>query len=46
MVEDQAEVRKYAVAVLKEYGYRVIQAESADEALLVCERDEGASTWS
>ena len=34
VVEDQAEVRKYAAAALKAYGYRVIQAESAGEALL------------
>jgi PAS domain S-box-containing protein len=39
VVEDQAEVRKYAAAALEDYGYRVIQAESAAEALLVCERE-------
>jgi PAS domain S-box-containing protein len=39
VVEDQAEVRKYAVAVLKRYGYRVMPVESAREALLVCERE-------
>ena len=39
MVEDQAEVRKYAAAALKAYGYQVIQAENAEEALLVCERE-------
>jgi DNA-binding response OmpR family regulator len=39
VVEDQAEVRAYAVAVLKAYGYRVIEAEGAGEALLLCERD-------
>jgi two-component system cell cycle sensor histidine kinase/response regulator CckA len=39
VVEDQAEVRKYAVAVLKSKGYRVIPAESAGEALLLCERE-------
>jgi len=38
-VEDQAEVRKYAVEVLKGYGYRTIAAESADDALLFCERE-------
>lgn len=41
VVEDQAKVRKYTVAVLNKYGYHVIQAESAEEALLVCERDRG-----
>ena len=39
VVEDQAQVRDYTVAVLKEYGYRVIQAENASEALLFCERE-------
>jgi hypothetical protein len=39
VVEDQAEVRAYAVAVLKAYGYRVIEAENAGVALLLCERD-------
>ena len=39
VVEDQAEVRKYAVVVLKEYGYRVIPVESAGEALLLCEQE-------
>jgi hypothetical protein len=38
VVEDQEEVRKYAAAALKAYGYRVLQAESAGEALLFCER--------
>jgi CheY-like chemotaxis protein len=39
VVEDQAEVRKFAVAVLKSYGYRTIPATSAGEALLQCERE-------
>jgi len=38
---DLAEVREYAVAALKAYGYRVIQAGSAGEALQVCEREHG-----
>jgi hypothetical protein len=37
VVEDQAEVRAYAVTVLEAYGYRVIQAESAGQALLMFE---------
>jgi hypothetical protein len=41
VVEDQAEVRNYAVAVLKAYGYRVITAEDAGEALLQCEWERG-----
>ena len=39
VVEDQAEVRKYAAAALRAYGYHVIQAENAGEALLFCERE-------
>jgi two-component system cell cycle sensor histidine kinase/response regulator CckA len=39
VVEDQAEVRKYTVAVLKGYGYQAIPAESAADALLFCERE-------
>jgi len=41
VVEDMAEVRDYTVTALKAYGYRVIQAENAGEALLVCEREAG-----
>ena len=39
VVEDQAEVCDYATAVLQEYGYRIIQAANAGEALRVCERE-------
>jgi hypothetical protein len=38
VVEDQEEVRKYTASVLKAHGYRVIQAESAGDALLECAR--------
>jgi PAS domain S-box-containing protein len=41
VVEDQAEVRGYTVAVLKTYGYRVIEAEDADDALRCCESERG-----
>ena len=41
VVEDQAEVRDYAVAVLKAYGYRVMAAANAGEALMICERGRG-----
>jgi PAS domain S-box-containing protein len=41
VVEDLAEVRDYAVAALRAYGYRVIQAGNAGEALLICEREQG-----
>ena len=40
VVEDQAEVRNFVIAVLKTYGYCVIPAENAGEALLLCERKE------
>jgi len=39
VVEDQAEVRRYAVDALKTYGYHVIQAESAAQAFLLCDRE-------
>jgi len=39
VVEDQADVRNYAVAALKGYGYRVIPVESAAEALKRCARE-------
>jgi PAS domain S-box-containing protein len=39
VVEDQGEVRKYAVDVLKAYGYRVLQAASAVEALTISEHE-------
>jgi two-component system, cell cycle sensor histidine kinase and response regulator CckA len=38
VVEDQRSVRKYAAKALKKYGYRVISAESGEEALRLCER--------
>ncbi|MBI4873796.1 MAG: response regulator, partial [Acidobacteria bacterium] len=37
VVEDQAEVRRFTVAALEAYGYRVLQTEGAGEALLLCE---------
>ena len=39
VVEDQPEVRGYAAAALRAYGYQVMQAASADEALLLWERE-------
>jgi two-component system, cell cycle sensor histidine kinase and response regulator CckA len=41
VVEDQAEVRGYAVAVLKSYGYRVLEAENAGIALMMFEQQGG-----
>ena len=39
VVEDQGEVRSYAVKALKAYGYRVISAANAGEALLLHQRE-------
>ncbi|MCX6632611.1 MAG: PAS domain S-box protein [Candidatus Solibacter sp.] len=39
VVEDQEQVRKYAAAALGAFGYQVIQADGADEALRLCERE-------
>ena len=39
VVEDQEDVRGYVVTVLKAYGYQVVQAADAGEALLLCERE-------
>ncbi len=38
LVEDQDEVRRVAQAILRRYGYHVIEARNAGEALLSCER--------
>jgi len=38
LVEDQDEVRRVAQAILRRYGYHVIEARNAGEALLICER--------
>jgi PAS domain S-box-containing protein len=39
VVEDQAVVRRYAAAALRAFGYQVLEAENAEEALLVYERE-------
>jgi CheY-like chemotaxis protein len=39
LVEDRAEVRDYAAEVLRDYGYCVIEAANADEALGRCQRE-------
>jgi two-component system, cell cycle sensor histidine kinase and response regulator CckA len=39
VVEDQAEVRTFTMAVLKRLGYRALAAPNAAEALAICERD-------
>jgi len=38
LVEDQDEVRRVAQAILRRYGYHVLEARNAGEALLTCER--------
>ncbi|MEI9936561.1 MAG: ATP-binding protein [Pseudomonadota bacterium] len=38
LVEDQDEVRQVALQILRRYGYHVIEARNAGEALLICER--------
>jgi two-component system, cell cycle sensor histidine kinase and response regulator CckA len=38
LVEDQDEVRRVAQAILRKFGYHVIEACNAGEALLTCER--------
>jgi PAS domain S-box-containing protein len=39
VVEDQEEVREFTVKVLRGYGYRVIDADTANDALRYCERE-------
>jgi two-component system, cell cycle sensor histidine kinase and response regulator CckA len=41
LVEDQAQVRTVAHGILKRHGYRVIVAQNAGEALLLCETHRG-----
>ncbi|MGE5569708.1 MAG: ATP-binding protein [Rhodospirillales bacterium] len=42
VVEDQEEVRKLAVEVLKSYGYSVLEAEQGEDALKVAARHQGS----
>ncbi len=41
IVEDEEEVRKIAVAVLRRQGYRVLEAPQGGDAFLICEKYEG-----
>ncbi|HYW42198.1 MAG TPA: PAS domain S-box protein [Bryobacteraceae bacterium] len=41
VVEDQDEVRKLTAALLKDRGYRVLEAEGGGEALVIAERHSG-----
>jgi PAS domain S-box-containing protein len=40
VVEDQAEVRNYAVEVLRAQGYHVVQAEGPTEVLRLCQEEQ------
>jgi two-component system cell cycle sensor histidine kinase/response regulator CckA len=42
LVEDQEQVRVVAESILKRNGYRVLVAQGAGDALLLCERHPGA----
>jgi len=42
VVEDEAMVRNLTLEVLKESGYTVISAERPDDALKICEQNQGA----
>jgi nitrogen-specific signal transduction histidine kinase len=41
VVEDEEEVRKLTVAVLKKYGYTVLEAPQGLDAFLICEEHKG-----
>jgi CheY-like chemotaxis protein len=41
LVEDESQVRTVARGILKRHGYRVVEAQSGGEALLLCEQHAG-----
>jgi CheY-like chemotaxis protein len=41
LVEDEDQVRAIVHAILRKHGYRVLAAENAGEAVLLCERHAG-----
>jgi two-component system cell cycle sensor histidine kinase/response regulator CckA len=41
LVEDDAQVREVAVRILRDYGYQVLEASSAEQALPLCESHPG-----
>ena len=42
LVEDQEQVRTVARHILERYGYRVLVAHGAGDALILCEKEQGA----
>jgi two-component system, cell cycle sensor histidine kinase and response regulator CckA len=42
LVEDQEQVRNVALSILRRHGYRVLVAQSAPEALALCDLESGA----
>ena len=42
LVEDQEEVRKYVVAILESYGYRVLEATDGDQASVIAQKHDGS----
>jgi len=41
VVEDEEEVRKLAVEILRRQNYKVLEAAQGEEALLICEKHDG-----
>lgn len=41
VVEDQDDVRRLALSVLKKFGYQTLEARSGDDALLIAENHDG-----
>jgi PAS domain S-box-containing protein len=41
VVEDEEEVRRLAVAILKKQGYRILEAAHGGDAFLICEQEKG-----
>jgi two-component system, cell cycle sensor histidine kinase and response regulator CckA len=41
LVEDEVQIRKVAKGILARHGYRVIESQSASDALLICDQHKG-----